>query len=80
VAGDLKRELRLAKETTAHVVSCDLPNGQSIKIGEERFLACEVLFKPEECDLVGCSGLAEEVSCLLCTLVYVIVSRFSTAL
>jgi actin-related protein 2 len=70
VAGDFKREMRLAAETTAHVVSYQFSDGREIKIGSERFQACEVLFQPDLFGIDGSSGLAQEVSCLSRTLRY----------
>jgi hypothetical protein len=86
VAGDFKREMRLAAETTAHVVSYHLCDGRDINLGPERFQACEVLFQPHLFGIDGSSGLAQEVSCLshterLCTTnnKRVRVCRYSTA-
>ena len=46
VAGDLNVELKLATETSNLDERFELPDGQSIKIGMERFQAPEALFQP----------------------------------
>jgi len=50
VAYDTEQEKRLGTETTCLVENYTLPDGTVIKMGQERFEAPEVLFKPE---LVG---------------------------
>lgn len=46
VCGDLALERKLAKETTIHEREIRLPDNTCIKIGRERFEACELLFSP----------------------------------
>ncbi len=46
VATDLDVERRLAIETTSLIESVELPDGNIIKIGKERFEAAEALFDP----------------------------------
>ncbi len=46
VSCDLEQDRRLALETTFLVESYTLPDGRTIKIGQERFEAPEVLFNP----------------------------------
>jgi actin-related protein 2 len=62
VAGDPKREFRLAEETTVHSVSYQMSDGRDIKFGPERFQACEVLFQPHLLGTSGSHGLPQEVS------------------
>eukprot|EP00191_Tetraselmis_sp_GSL018_P016235 CAMPEP_0177585728 /NCGR_PEP_ID=MMETSP0419_2-20121207/4664_1 /TAXON_ID=582737 /ORGANISM="Tetraselmis sp., Strain GSL018" /LENGTH=337 /DNA_ID=CAMNT_0019075513 /DNA_START=223 /DNA_END=1236 /DNA_ORIENTATION=+ len=58
VAADCARELQLARETTAVSRKYTLPDGQSIRVESERFMACEPLFRPELLDL-ECPGVPE---------------------
>ena len=53
VAYDYDRETRLANETTHLVTTYTLPHGRTIKVGAERFMAPEAMFKP---DLIGIEG------------------------
>jgi len=54
VAWDLDQEKKLNDETTTLVENYTLPDGVKIKVGGERFLAPECLFKPS---LVDCADL-----------------------
>jgi len=71
VAIDYQRELKLAKETTAVAKTFTLPDGHVIKVGPERFMACEALFRPSLADVEG-PGIAEllfncvQASCMCC--------------
>jgi len=47
VAYDIAKERKLANETTFVDKDYVLPNGQTIRIGPERFEASEVLFNPK---------------------------------
>jgi actin-related protein 2 len=58
VALDKNQEQRLAEETTVLVENYCLPDGSCLKIGRERFEACEALFQPSLLDS-ECSGLAD---------------------
>ncbi|KAJ3449213.1 actin-related protein [Anaeramoeba flamelloides] len=60
VCHDYDFEKRLALETTALVRPYKLPNGRTIRIGEERFTAPEVLFHPYLVDFVG-DGISETI-------------------
>jgi len=60
VAYDYKRDLQLARETTATNASYTLPDGRVIKFGPERFMAPECLFQPELIDVEG-DGISELV-------------------
>lgn len=53
VALEVEKEQALAMETTVLVEKYTLPDGTTIKIGRERFMAPEALFQP---DLVDCEG------------------------
>jgi len=46
VAYDIEKERRLAMETTVVIKNYKLPNGDTVKIGRERFEAAEALFNP----------------------------------
>lgn len=46
-------KLQLTRETTCLTRSYRLPDGQSIKVGSERFLAPEALFDPSLADVEG---------------------------
>ena len=46
VSYDLDLDTKLARETTALVESYELPDGRTIKVGQERFEAPECLFQP----------------------------------
>lgn len=59
-ACDLKVERKLARETTVQVEKYILPDGTSVKIGQERFEATEVYFDPSIID-VECKGLSDLV-------------------
>lgn len=60
VAYDIAKERALAQETTVVIKKYKLPNGDTIKIGRERFEAAEALFKPI---LVDCAqpGIADMI-------------------
>ena len=58
VSHDVEREQRLARETTHLTKSYTLPDGRTIKLGAERFLAPEALFRPELVDVEG-GGIAD---------------------
>ncbi|CAL5225629.1 g8484 [Coccomyxa viridis] len=60
VAADYQRELQLARETTCLVQSYGLPDGRTVKVGGERMMAPEVLFRPSLMD-VEAPGVAEQV-------------------
>lgn len=60
VCGDLALERKLAKETTIHEKEVRLPDNTCIKIGRERFEACELLFSPYYGGY-ECPGVAEIV-------------------
>ena len=52
--------MQLAHETTHLVQSYMLPDGRSIKVGAERFMAPEAIFRPELVD-VETEGISHEV-------------------
>ena len=52
--------MQLARETTCLVQSYGLPDGRTIKVGGERMMAPEVLFRPSLMD-VEAPGVAEQV-------------------
>lgn len=52
--------LQLARETTCLVQSYALPDGRTIRVGAERMMAPEVLFRPSLMD-VEAPGVAEQV-------------------
>ena len=56
----MRSALQLARETTCLVQSYGLPNGQIIRVGGERMMAPEVLFRPGLMD-VEAPGVAEQV-------------------
>jgi len=58
VSYDYARELRLGRETTHLERSYTLPDGRTIKLGPERFMAPEALFRPELVDVEG-GGIAD---------------------
>ena len=58
VAEDCKRHLRLARETTAVLETYELPDGRTIKVEAERFMAPEIMFSPNLID-VESPGVAE---------------------
>merc|ERR1712060_155039 len=60
VSHDYERDTRLARETTYLERGYSLPDGRVIKIGEERFMAPEVLFRPELVEVDG-AGISEQV-------------------
>ncbi len=51
VGYDLDLEQKLANETTVLVEQYTLPDGRVIKVGQERFLAPEVMFQPHLVDV-----------------------------
>jgi len=57
---DLRIEEQLANETTTLVESYELPDGRVIKLGQERYMAPEILFQPHLID-VEASGMAEQL-------------------
>ena len=67
VAHDIKKERKLALETTVLVKKYTLPDGQTIKIGRERFEAPEAMFNPALIDVEdryrggGTGGVADLV-------------------
>ena len=52
--------MQLAHETTHLVQSYTLPDGRSIKVGAERFMAPEAIFRPELVD-VETEGISDVV-------------------
>lgn len=54
------RLLQLARETTHIVQSYTLPDGRVIKVGAERFMAAEIMFRPELVD-VETPGISENI-------------------
>eukprot|EP00976_Prorocentrum_cordatum_P105290 1194216-Prorocentrum_minimum.AAC.1 len=60
VSSDYKHDLKLAQETTHFVKSYTLPDGRVIKVGAERFMAPEALFRPDLVDVDG-GGIADQV-------------------
>eukprot|EP01137_Pigoraptor_chileana_P016677 Opistho-2@6045 len=58
VGYDIDQEQRLARETTVLVEEYTLPDGRSIKVGQERFEAPEALFQPHLIN-VESPGVAE---------------------
>ena len=48
---DIKKERKLAEETTVLMEEFTLPDGQVIKVGSERFEAPEALFTPSLIDV-----------------------------
>jgi actin-related protein 2 len=58
-AYDVKREERLALETTTLIKTFKLPDGTTIKLGKERYEAPEVLFQPALADSGADSGIHE---------------------
>mmetsp|Transcript_14634 Transcript_14634/g.40091 ORF Transcript_14634/g.40091 Transcript_14634/m.40091 type:complete len:190 (-) Transcript_14634:49-618(-) len=61
VAYDAEAEGRLARETTTVDRSYALPDGRSLRLGPERFLAPELLFDPAACGRGEHGGLSELV-------------------
>jgi actin-related protein 2 len=59
-AANVSEEMRLARDTTVLERAMTLPDGSPCKIGAERFLAPEALFRPGFVD-VESPGLAEQV-------------------
>ena len=57
---ELSYALQLARETTCLVQSYTLPDGRTIRVGGERMMAPEVLFRPSLMD-VEAPGVAEQV-------------------
>lgn len=69
--------LQLARETTHIVQSYTLPDGRVIKVGAERFMAAEIMFRPELIDMET-PGISENVfSCIQasCTLLRHILAK-----
>ncbi|CAL8466914.1 g6450 [Coccomyxa elongata] len=60
VSADCKRELQLARETTCQQQSYTLPDGRTIRLASERFMAPEALFNPSLLDMES-PGIAEQV-------------------
>lgn len=60
VGYDLKIEEQLANETTVLVDTVNIPDGRTIKLGQERYLAPEVLFQPHLID-VDAMGMSEQL-------------------
>jgi len=58
VSYDYERDLKLAQETTHIVKSYTLPDGRVIKVGAERFMAPEAMFRPEMVDAGDNGGIA----------------------
>ena len=52
--------MQLARETTHIVQSYTLPDGRVIKVGAERFMAPEIMFRPELVD-VEAPGISENI-------------------
>ena len=52
--------MRLANETTHLTTTYTLPDGRTIKVGAERFMAPEAMFRPEMIGIEG-DGMAEMV-------------------
>ena len=61
VAYDYEKELLLARNTTVLVQQYTLPDGRTIKVGAERFMAPEVMFKPALIDEADGVGLHEQI-------------------
>ena len=59
-AKSLRCLLQLARETTHIVQSYTLPDGRVIKVGAERFMAAEIMFRPELVD-VETPGISQNV-------------------
>ena len=59
-ACDLEGERKLARETTVQVEKYLLPDGTSVKVGQERFEATEAYFDPSIID-IECTGLSDLV-------------------
>eukprot|EP01106_Pelomyxa_sp_JSP_P019138 TRINITY_DN93_c0_g1_i7.p1 TRINITY_DN93_c0_g1~~TRINITY_DN93_c0_g1_i7.p1 ORF type:complete len:430 (+),score=179.56 TRINITY_DN93_c0_g1_i7:89-1291(+) len=57
---DLQIEEQLGTETTVLVENFSLPDGRVIKVGQERYLAPEILFQPHLID-VDSMGMAEQL-------------------
>lgn len=60
VGYDLKIEEQLATETTVLVDTFTLPDGRVIKVGQERYMAPEILFQPHLID-VDANGVADQL-------------------
>ena len=61
VSYDYEKELLLARNTTVLVKEYTLPDGRTIKVGAERFMAPEVMFKPSLIDEADGVGLHEQI-------------------
>ncbi|CAD8149657.1 unnamed protein product [Paramecium octaurelia] len=46
VSSDIRMDTKLAQETTCHESTFRLPDGGKVKIGQERYMAPEILFSP----------------------------------
>jgi actin-related protein 2 len=60
VSYDYEKDVKIAHETTHMVKTYTLPDGRVIKVGAERFMAPEAMFKPELIDVEG-GGMADMV-------------------
>ena len=60
ISRDAIAVLQLARETTHIVQSYTLPDGRVIKVGAERFMAAEIMFRPELID-IETPGISENV-------------------
>lgn len=65
VAADLTKERKLAKETTVLMKRHITPSGRCIKMGDERFMAPEILFQPEMYKDTEAKGISD---CLFATI------------
>ena len=57
----MEKELMLARNTTVLVKEYTLPDGRTIKVRAERFMAPEVMFKPSLIDEADGVGLHEQI-------------------
>ena len=58
VGSNMEMERKLARETTVQVQEYKLPDGTSVRVGEERFEAAEIYFDPSVIDM-ECKGLSD---------------------
>ena len=56
----LLASVQVARETTHIVQSYTLPDGRVIKVGAERFMASEIMFRPELID-IEVPGVSESI-------------------